>query len=511
MHGGRPGSRLLRTLTYAVALLVALTACVAQSSQAQPGPGGPSGTGRPGSAARPNIVFVLLDDLSWNLVQYMPRVQALRQRGVTFSNYFVTNSLCCPSRATIMSGKFPHNSKVLTNEAKDQGGFAAFRDQGAENGTFATSLQGAGYRTGFMGKYLNGYNVPERPQDDPIYVPPGWDEWYGIGRGYGGNGYRIAENDKVVSYGDRPEEYLTDVLAGKAADFIGRTSADRRPFMLEIATFAPHAPYRPAERHKALFPGLTAPRLPSYDEPDVRDKPEWVRKLPRLTPAQQAEIDEVYRNRARTVQSVDELVGRVQAALQAAGRDRDTYVVFSSDNGFHLGEHRMREGKTTAYDEDIRVPLIVTGPGVPAARTVPEPAQNTDLCPTFEDLAGAPPRPGVRDGRSLAPFLHGAAVPLWRKSVLIEHREPMPYPDDPDFLGPDLRGAPSYAALRTPTALYVEWKNGEREYYDLPGDPGETLNRYPQVPEPRRRQLREALNALRNCAGGSCRSADTRG
>lgn len=451
---------------------------------------------RAGNPQRPNIIFVLTDDLASNLVDYMPHVRRMQRRGMTFSDYYVTDSLCCPSRATILTGKYPHNTGVFTNQGAD-GGYRTFNARQNQRATFATALQRAGYRTAMMGKYLNGY----RPSDP---VPPGWDEWNVTGNGYSGFDYTLNENGRPVRYGNRPEHYMTDVLAGKGTDFIARAVKDRRPFMLEIATFAPHGPYTPAPRDAGLFPGLKAPRGPAFNEADISDKPAWLSDHPRLRPRQLRKIDTAHRKRAQSVQAIDDLIGRLQAALKAAGADRDTYLFFTSDNGFHLGEHRLAQGKQTAFDTDIKVPLVVTGPGVPAGSTHRGLTQNTDLCPTFEELGGAP-IPASVDGRSLVPALRGGGEAPKRHAVLIEHHGPNNARTDPDRQTRASGNPPTYEAIRTADELYVEYTGGQREYYDLGNDPGQLNNTVGRLSPERLEQLRNTLHRLRNCRGGTCR------
>lgn len=443
---------------------------------------------------RPNIIFVLTDDLASNLVQYMPHVKQMQQQGMTFSNYYVTDSLCCPSRATIFTGKYPHNTGVFTNQGAD-GGYRTFKFRGNEEATFATALQKSGYRTAMMGKYMNGY----QPSDP---VPPGWDEWDVAGNGYLEFNYTLNENGRPVHYGHKPKDYLTDVLADKGSGFITDAVKDREPFMMEISTFAPHGPYTPAPRDAGTFPGLKAPRGPAFNEPDISDKPTWLKDNPSLKPEQIRRIDTAYRKRAQSVQAVDDLIGRLQATLKATGADRDTYLIFSSDNGFHMGEHRLAQGKQTAFDTDIKVPLVVTGPGVRAGSTHDGLAQNTDLCPTFEQLGGAPV-PASVDGQSLVPALKGAGTPK-RDAVLIEHHGPNNKPGDPDRQGRANGNPPSYEALRTAGELYVEYADGQREYYALKNDPAELDNAIGSLSPERLEQLQGMLNELRNCRGGNC-------
>lgn len=441
------------------------------------------------SGKRPNIVFVLTDDLAVNLVQFMPHVLKMQKDGVTFANYFVTDSLCCPSRSSIFTGRFPHDTGVFKNMGKD-GGYLVFRDRGHERATFATALSAAEYRTAMLGKYLNGYLPAEHP------AAPGWTAWAVAGNGYPEFNYNIRQGGKVVHYRKKPSDYLTDVLSGLAVRFI-KENPDQ-PFLIEVATFAPHAPYTPAPRDADAFPGLRAPRTQAFNAaPDAND-PQWLRRIPPLTEAEMASIDTDFRKRAQSVLAVDKMIGELQAAVTKIGQEKNTYFIFSSDNGLHMGEHRLRPGKMTAFDTDIHVPLIVTGPGVPAGRTIDEIVENIDLCPTFTELANAAPFANV-DGRSLVPLLHGQAVEEWRTTALIEHHGPHREPADPDAPARRSGNPPTYEAIRTRTSLYVEYADGEKEYDDLVADPYELSNTYSSLTSEEKKWLHTTLDAIKNC------------
>jgi N-acetylglucosamine-6-sulfatase len=448
---------------------------------------------------RPNIVFILTDDLSWNLIQYMPHVLAMQKQGVTFSNYFVTDSLCCPSRSSIFTGRYPHNTGIYRNTGED-GGYLGFHERGHERSTFAMALSGAGYRTAMLGKYLNGYE----PADDP--APPGWTMW-GVA---GGGGYRefryvLNQDGKVVRYGDEPTAYLTDVLSGLASGFVKQ--APGTPFVIEIATFAPHAPYIPAPRDADALPGLQAPRGPAFNAAPDADTPSWLRTHRPLSDADVAKIDRDFRKRAQSVLAVDKMIGELQAAVAAIGEADNTYFVFSSDNGYHMGEHRLMPGKMTAFDTDIRVPLIITGPGIPAGLTVDDIAENVDLNPTFAELGGGAASADV-DGRSLVPLLHGQKVPDWRTAALVEHRGPVRNVADPDLPGRGSGNPTTYQALRSRDSLYVEYANGEKEYHALAADPDELHNSYASLPSEQKASLHAMLEAMSACHGAqACQAA----
>lgn len=457
--------------------------------------------------AKPNIVFVLTDDLSWDLVEHMPNVQQLRSEGVTFSNYIVTDSLCCPSRASILTGKYPHNTGIYKNTG-DDGGFLAFRSRGQEQQTFATALAAQGYRTALMGKYMNQYNpLGVRDGFGRPYVPPGWTDWQGVGNGYPGYGYRMVRNARVVRRGWRRRDYLTTVLRRDAVGFVRDAVGNGQPFMLELSSFAPHTPATPAPRDRGRFTTLTAPRGGAFDEQDLSDKPAWLRGHRRLSLGQEERIDDLFRRRVRSVQAVDRALGRIRRELRALGVERDTYVIFSSDNGFHMGQHRLTPGKLTAYDPDVRVPLIVAGPGVAAGTVVDEVAENVDLCPTFSELGGAPIAATV-DGRSLVPFLRGQPAPAdWREAALVEHRGAVTSPDDPDFPQRGSGNPPTYEALRTRDLLYVEYADGDRELYDRRVDPDELDNIAGEQTPERLARLSAQVAAMRSCVGIGCRVA----
>lgn len=433
-----------------------------------------------------------------DLIQYMPHVLQMQREGVTFANYFVTDSLCCPSRSSIFTGRYPHDTGIFRNVGPD-GGFLAFRDRGYELATFATSLSAIGYRTAMLGKYLNGY-LPARHR-----AAPGWTTWAVAGNGYPGFNYNINQDGRIVHYGNTPSDYATDVLSSLGVRFIRRAAG--APFLLEVATFAPHAPYTPAPRDAETLPGLRAPRTPAFDAAPDANAPRWVRRRPALSDADQAGIDRDFRKRAQSVLAVDKMIGELHAAVAAIGEANNTYFIFSSDNGYHMGEHRLMPGKMTAYDTDIHVPLIVTGPGVPAGQTVEPVVENVDLCPTFTELAGAA-APAAVTGRSLVSLLRGQDVAEWRTAALVEHRGPHREAIDPDLPGPRSGNPPTYEAMRTRTSLYVEYADGGKEYHDLRADPHELRNTFSSLSSEEQASLRAALQALRSCHDAkSCWSA----
>jgi N-acetylglucosamine-6-sulfatase len=459
-----------------------------------------SGASLPTAQARkPNIIFILSDDEDVALHAHMPKTKALlHEQGTTFDNYFVTYSLCCPSRATTLRGQYPHNSKIEGN-ALPTGGYGKFRSLGHDSSTVATWLQAAGYRTAMFGKYMNGYQPS-------LGAPAGWTEWYGIGNGYPGYDYTMYENGKLVQYGRRPEDFLVDVIAHKAADVIRRSAADRTPVFLYIAPFTPHGPATAAPRHEGMFANAALPRTASFNEADISDKPRPLANRPVLRPAAITRMQELYRKRLRSLQSVDDLVDSIVTALRSTGQLENSYVVYASDNGFHMGEHRLAQGKNTAYETDIRVPLVVRGPGVPAGRHEPGMVLNNDLAQTFAAIGGAKV-PDFVDGRSFLPLLGKARSSWSRTAFMVERRGGR---DAQAELGDsdDLRNANSFNAIRTQHYTYVEYGNGDRELYDLRTDPDQLLNIASRADPDLVGRLSAGLAKLTKCAGSACRTAE---
>ncbi|WP_344572505.1 sulfatase family protein [Winogradskya humida] len=478
------------------ALLVASsTACTASRS---------SSASQAASAGRMNVVFVLADDLSMNLLPHMPNVQALAKDGTTFTNYTVTDSLCCPSRSSIFTGRYPHNTGVFTNSGKD-GGFHKFQ-QTQEMDTIATTLKSNGYRTGFMGKYLNEY----QPVDG---VRPGWTDWATGGNAYANFNYKLNENGAIKKYGSKPEDYLTTVVQNKAVTFINDAARRSQPFLLEIATFSPHGPYTPAPQDKNLFPGMTVPQTSAFNR-HPRNAPSYLAANDPLTPQEISTLNGIYRKRAQSVQSIDRMIGTLRDTLSKAGIADHTVVVFSSDNGFHLGDHGLNIGKQTAFSTDVHVPLVVAGPGIRTNTTVDQLAENIDLRPTFEGLAGITSS-GTADGTSLVPLLRtGKPAGDWRRLSLIEHHGPKTSepaaPDDPDKQNSKDGTPPTYTAIRTADWTFVQYLDGTREYYDRTTDPDEMNNIAASLPAERVQALQASIKKMEACKGSTACTTATR-
>ena len=496
------------------------------------------GSARPSATGKPNVLFVLTDDMRLDDLQFMPKVRALiGGQGVTFDNYFDNVTLCCPARTSILRGQYSHNTGVLSNGGAD-GGFEKAHTSNIEDSTIATAMHGAGYTTGLFGKYLNGYPSGA----GAAYVPPGWDQWASSSRGnaYDEYGYTLNENGKQVAYGSGPDDYGTDVYMRQTRDFITHAASSSAPFFAYLAVYAPHLPSTPAPQDEQAFPGLQAPRDASYDESDVSDKPQFIQSLPLLNPSRQKQIDTFYRKRAQSLQAVDRGVAGLVDTLKANHQYDNTYIIFTSDNGFHLGQHRMPSGKQTAYETDIHLPFLVTGPGVIAGSHDSSIVGNIDIAPSIAALGGAQMADNP-DGRSLVSrFVHtnGAPVAPERQAYLLEHWMETPTsqdrsgaaqlePADPDQSDPStssdststtqpakpdasviLHHIPDFQGLRLPTLTYVEYSTGERELYDLTLDPDELTNLASTASPERLAALHQLLDSLRHCAGDACRAAE---
>lgn len=451
---------------------------------------------------RPNIVFILADDLRASDLNYMPKTQSLlTNQGVKFTKAWVTRSLCCPSRASTLRGQYAHNHKVWVN-VPPVGGFWKFYDTGLEGSTVATWLNDAGYDTILIGKYLNRYGLDRDGNYAPTtYVPPGWDLWYGWQGAYpSATTYDINENGQLVTY-YRSEVHDTDLHARTAEDFIWQTQGGA-PFFMYLAPNAPHHPSYSAPRHAGMFSDTALPRPSSFNEADVSDKPAWVRNKARLSSTEISNLTDFYRKRLRALQSLDEMVERLVNTLSATGQLSNTYVVFTSDNGIYLGEHRLTE-KAAAYNAAPRVPLLIRGPGVPPGATRSQMALNNDLAPTFARWAGVTP-PAFVDGRSLSPLLSTSPPTSWRTAFLVEHRRSA---EEYGYVS----AIPNYDAVRTSQYHYVEYATGEKELYDLAADPTELNSIHASASPTLISNLKARLDALKTCAGTSCRTAENGG
>ena len=432
----------------AVSLVLVLAVAAGVLLAAGPAAAVRHATPRDRRSARPNILFVLTDDMTRADLHAMPEVERVIGRpGMRFTRAMVSVSLCCPSRTSILRGQYAHNTGVETNGGTN-GGFESAYRFGVERSTIATWLHHAGYRTGLVGKYLNGFpnTAPES------YRPPGWTEWVTpvAGNPYNEYGYRLNVNGRFVDHGFTPADYGTTVYFHHARGFVARAARHHQPFFLDLSLYAPHRPATPAPRDVDLLRGDPLPRPPSFDESDTTDKPRWLRTVPLMSPRVEARSQALFNRRRESLRAVDRGVVGLVRELRRTGQLRNTYIVFTSDNGFHNGQHRLPAGKETAFDEDIRVPLLVRGPAVAPHSASGALVGNVDFAPTFARLAGVVP-PRFVDGRSFADRLHGAPrPPSVRRAVLIEHwpevgvtprspRLPLEPPDDDQIGDPTSR------------------------------------------------------------------------
>jgi arylsulfatase A-like enzyme len=408
---------------------------------------------------QPNIVLLLTDDQRADEMA-MPTVQSeLVSKGTTFTNGFVVDPLCCPSRASILTGKYSHSTDIYDNKPP-HGGFQTFNANGGESSTIATWLHDAGYHTGLVGKYMNGY-FPS----DAAYIPPGWDSWVAQTIDNRETGlykdYYLSNQGMLEYHGTTAADYSTDVLNGYAKQFLQDAPADQ-PLFLYYAPVAPHLVAPPPKRYRDAFPGLEPLRPPSYNEVDVSDKPAYIRDLPQLTTEEQARRDLLRRNQFQSLLAVDDGVESILDALSASGRLGSTLIVFASDNGLNFGEHRWVE-KKVPYEESIHVPMVVRYDPVTqqTARTDPHFLLNVDFAPTFA-AAAAVDAPAA-EGENFLPLLDGDSTG-WRSDFLIEHANAVKVT------------VPAYCAVRNEGWLYVEYATGEEELYDLTNDPFELHN-----------------------------------
>lgn len=473
-----------------IGLLLAVTAAVLGIT------GDAARDARAAGSTPPNIVFILTDDQEVALVDTMQNVKTLlAAQGTTFNHAYYNDPLCCPSRSTIFTGQYVQNTGVFAND------HALFYENGKDQHTFALWLHNAGYRTGLIGKYLNAYPNPEPPS----YVPPGWDYWAAsVKSGPLAYNYTMDMNGTLVQHGSSPSDYVSDVYTNLALNFIRDATTRSVPFFLEVAYHAPHEPAIPAPRDANAFPTLAVPSTPSFNEAGVSDKPSFVRSRGAFSSDFIARLNADYRQRAQSLQPVDRAVQQIVSLLSATGRLSNTYIVFASDNGWMTGQHRLPAGKGLAYEESLRMPLIVRGPQVAAGVSLDHLVGNVDLARTFAEWAGVTP-PDDCDGRSFAPLFAGTSdspapsPAAWRQAYPIQFD---PGVDD------EAEHWPAWRGVRTRQYTYVEYDTGERELYDDIADPYQ-LNNLARTADPGLiAQLSTLTGQLNACAGDACRELE---
>jgi N-acetylglucosamine-6-sulfatase len=452
--------------------VVSISAVAAALLLAVGAAGAPAATRGHGQASRLNVVVILSDDERVDGTSVMKNVQhLLADHGVTFTDYHVTTSMCGPSRASILSGRYSHHTGVLENFGPNS--YPAFKDQPND---LAVWMHQAGYETGLVGKYINSYTA------DWVHhaIPPGWDDWQVMDsipmEAY--YNYSINENGRLVHYGKRPSDYSTTVLTHKAVQFI---QGARKPFFLYFAPVAPHLPAIPAPGDQGKLENLAPRHSPDYNQRNIGKEPWRFWHKDMLSVAAELYIDHVRERQQESLLALDRSVKSVVRALRARHELDHTVILYTSDNGFLWGEHRLG-GKVWPYEESTHVPLIVRTPWTRSAKRNNEPVLNIDLAPTISALAGI--QPGLpEDGHSFLPFLEGQKAP-WRDSFIVE------------YLGQDLlhkSGPPPYVAVQSKRYLYVEYLNGWRELYNLKRDPWELNN---LAVEPRTNAIQATLHQL---------------
>jgi N-acetylglucosamine-6-sulfatase len=440
---------------------------------------------------RPNVILIDTDDQNVADMFVMRNTLALlAAKGTTFSNSYVSYPLCCPSRATHLTGQYAHNHGVLTDQQ-----YSALD----HSNTLAVWLRHARYRTAMVGKYLNGYGVVNRRE-----IPPGWTQWFGLTGGTEQKRYafQLNENGKVRHYPRKVANYVDYVLGAKVNGLLKDWAPSPKPFFLYYNPNNPHGeravPFwstrdpEPAQQYLGAFGDIGAPRPPNFNEDDVDDKPAQIQDTPKLTDEQIADLDRRYRGRLESLLSVDDEVKRIVGLVNKYGDKRKTFFIFTSDNGLELGSHRI-QFKNFLYEEGERVPLIIRGPGVPEGVTRGQLVANIDLAPTIVAITGAVPG-RVMDGISLLPLTTDPTIQQGR-DILFEST-------DLDIYG-----------LRRGPWSYNRYGNGDEELYNLETDPYQLRNLLDNPPGPvsptpadvaLASQLAARLAQLRICAGASC-------
>ncbi len=463
-------SRLTVVLTGLLLALLAPSQAAADRASAPPArQASPAPAPATGADLRPNVVVILTDDQRDGAYRTMPNVnRLLRARGTTYTRAMVPTSLCCPSRATILTGLYAHSSRLFGNGdvgGPRYGGWRRFHRLGLEDRTLGPALQAAGYRTALVGKYLNffGKFSPDG------YTPPGWDTFATFLSSHGSYySYRLSDGSR---YGSEPQDYSTDVLSSRATQFISTTPADQ-PLFLYFAPFGPHAPYTPAPRHLGTLDGTLRRYTPPTLHQPLRTMPRWMRERVHFT---QAEVDLTRQRQLEALMSVDDAVGSIVAALAATGRDRDTLFVFMSDNGYFWGEHRII-GKDSPYQDSTGIPMVLrwdghTTPGTTSRRIV----LNVDVARTIAHAAGATMR---TDGLDIL----GRRT---RKGFVLEAMD-------------GYNNRPAYCGWRTRNRMYVQWDTGEQELFNYRTDRAEQRNLA------HRKRWRDVRDALRAKAYAAC-------
>jgi N-acetylglucosamine-6-sulfatase len=552
-------------------LLAALVVSLSQQSASAAAPGAAASKTRQAAllppGQKPNFVVIQTDDQTLDQlyatytppggapITAMPNTLAsIAGKGITFNRYYDSYPLCCPSRVSLMTGRYAHNHNVRGN-VPPNGGYTGFSFRQANSHNVATWLQGAGYRTIHVGKFLNGYG--DEPFDEGKTVPPGWSAWHSVLKadtnhyfyGYTLNNNGILEgpigdfgNWETREYGQRddfgcpfaplnglPCLYATDVFTRIASEEMFGTPSEQ-PFYVQLDYTAPHGDFRrpagpePATRHYDSFSGAPYPHGPSegFNEGNVNDKPRFIREAPFVSPTEAHTYRVYYQKALESLRAVDDGVQQIINTLGAMGRLRNTYILFTSDNGFFYGEHRLTGGKFLAYEAATHLPLLIRGPGIKPGSATGELASNIDLAPTILELAGAAADKSI-DGRSLVPYMVDPTLrtrrPLLFESFVetndVEAQGGQPLATGSKTPAGRSRGASAsivappkdYVGIRLGPYKYIEWPNGEKELYDITKDPYELNNKIRDRNfYPIRGFLHGELERLVTCVGRKCQT-----
>ncbi len=455
-------------------------------------------------AKQPNIIFILTDDqdLLLGSVDYMPLLQKqLIKQGMTFGNHYVTDPLCCPSRASILRGQFPHNTQII-DLFEPGGGALKFRWTHLEDSTAGTWMKSAGYATAFMGKYMNQY--PCNLEGFSLANPPGWEEWFTLCDEGAYNYYNstYSHNGNFTYFAG---EYQTDTLRDHALRFIHQKAKTEQPFFLYLGGVAPHEPATPAIRHQNMFDGVKAPRKPSFNQKDISKDPGFYGTTPLLNHEKIKLSDQLYRDRLRTLQAVDEMVDAVVNQVVQLGLMDNTYIFFTTDNGFHIGEHRFRLGKRTPYEEDVLVPMYVRGPGIKPGVTVKSITSHVDLAATWIDIASAQAKNEL-DGKSLLPIMTMKNLTDPHPFVLVEHYGKLGPPTSLDDRGLNNTWQQLRIINETHNWAYTSHCFGGFRFNDMKTDPYQINNTYDELTDTQKRELDAWLRGMFFCKGDTCRN-----
>jgi len=448
---------------------------------------------------RPNIVVVMTDDQTAESVRVMNNVRlGLRNQGTTFRQAVTSYALCCPSRATYLTGQYSHNNGVVHNRPPF-GGYTALD----HTNTLPVWLQRAGYQTIHLGRWLNGYG---RDNTNMAEVPPGWGEWHTMvdPSTFDMTAWTMNDNGLLSSQPEQPGEHQTDFMHRRAVELIDAAAPSPQPFFLSLSFVAPHSTRNrdpddppklrtpsPPPRFRDAFRDEPLPQPPNFNERSVHDKPQVIADRTLMEPRAVAALQENYQQELESLLAVDEAVGGILGALQRQGELENTLVIYTSDNGFYHGEHRVRSEKTLPYEPGIRVPMIMRGPGVPRGENLDQLVSNIDLAPTILEASGATPTL-VQDGRSLLDLAEDPTLEFGREIVLEN--------------GNGVFRVPSFRGIRNDRFTFLRHDTtGEVELYDLKEDPFQLQSldeneAYDRV----RTLLARRLRVLERCSGPAC-------